>query len=209
MPETVDVHFDFRSPYAYFAAVRIARGDAILPPGVTWRCQPVSINVLLNLQAGREPTAPYADPLAPAKRQYVFEDVRHCGAHYGIPFMLPNPLRPNTVPAMAAFELLEADIDAQRRFLPAVFDAIWRQQKDVGDPRMLAEIAKGADVDVAVIDRALTHEAQNDLIARSARLYETVGVFGVPTFIWNKERFFGVDRLDMVCAAVAKARAAA
>lgn len=206
MSGAVDVYFDFRSPYAFFAAERIARGDVALPAGVAWRWRPVSINVLLNLQAGRPPLASYTDPLAPTKRRYVFEDVQHLSAHYEIPFEVPEPLRPDTVPALTAFTLLEDNGPIQHSFRSAVFDAIWRRRLNVGDRETLTRIATETDVDPGIIDRAHDHQAQGELVARSVDLYGSNGVFGVPMFVWNDERYFGADRLDVVQAAVSKCR---
>lgn len=75
----IEIYFDYRSPYAYFlwgdASGFVERTGALLD----WR--PVSIDVLLNLQAGRSPWAPYEDPLSPIKRQYLYLDVAR-GAAY-------------------------------------------------------------------------------------------------------------------------------
>jgi hypothetical protein len=67
MTTRIDVFYDFRSPYAFFASHRIRRGDFVRSD-VGWRWQPVSIDILLNLQAGRESFAPYVDPLSGPKR---------------------------------------------------------------------------------------------------------------------------------------------
>jgi hypothetical protein len=58
MIATVDAYYDFRSPYAYFANHRIRDGSFTLPPSAAWQWRPVSIDILLNLQAGRDAWAP-------------------------------------------------------------------------------------------------------------------------------------------------------
>src|SRR3954464_8946565 len=74
MTAPIDIYYDFRSPYAYLAWWRIRRQQAL--SSWKWRWKPVSIDVLLNLQAGREPLAPYVDPLPAPKRKHFLADVR-------------------------------------------------------------------------------------------------------------------------------------
>src|SRR3954449_4615375 len=74
MTAPIDIYYDFRSPYAYLAWWRIRRQQAL--SSWKWRWKPVSIDVLLNLQAGREPLALYVDPLPPPKRKHFLADVR-------------------------------------------------------------------------------------------------------------------------------------
>jgi 2-hydroxychromene-2-carboxylate isomerase len=62
MPLTIEAYYDFRSPYAYFANHRIRQGLFVSPVPVKWFWRPVSIDVLLNLQAGRDAWAVYSDP---------------------------------------------------------------------------------------------------------------------------------------------------
>lgn len=107
MAEQVDVYYDFRSPYAYFAAWRILRERLAAPVTVNWRWRPVSIDILLNLQAGRDPCAAYVDPLAAPKRRHLVADVRRCAALYGAPLVPPCTPRPDPVPALCVAQVLE------------------------------------------------------------------------------------------------------
>jgi 2-hydroxychromene-2-carboxylate isomerase len=70
MAVTIEVCYDFRSPYAYFAAHRIRSRLFELPTPVDCVWRPASIDVLLNLQAGRDAWATYVDPLAAPKRAH-------------------------------------------------------------------------------------------------------------------------------------------
>jgi len=77
MATTIEAYYDFRSPYAYFANDRIRSRSFVPPIPVTWHWRPVSIDVLLNLQAGRDAWAAYSDPLSAPKRAHLLADVRH------------------------------------------------------------------------------------------------------------------------------------
>jgi len=195
MAATVEAYYDFRSPYAYFANHRIREGSFVLPVPVKWLWRPVSIDVLLNLQAGRDPWAAYADPLSGAKRAHLLADVRRNAAFYKAPLRAPKPPRPNSIPALCTAALLGPE--GQDEFRNAVFDALWQQQRDIADPNVLEECLTRAGGEPDLVKRALTSEARDALAEETKRAYAN-GIFGVPTFVCDNEVFFGNDRLDML-----------
>jgi 2-hydroxychromene-2-carboxylate isomerase len=48
-----------------------------------------------------------------------------------------------------------------------------------------------------LVNRAVTSEGRQAL-AEDTKLAYSNGIFGVPTFVYNNEIFFGNDRLDML-----------
>jgi 2-hydroxychromene-2-carboxylate isomerase len=195
MPAMIEVYYDFRSPYAYFANHRIREGSFEPPVPCTWLWRPVSIDVLLNLQAGRDAWAAYADPLSGPKRAHLLADVRRNAAFYKIPLRSPKPSRPDSIPALCTAALLGPE--GHDDFRNAVFDALWQQQRDIADPGVLAECLARAGKSPDLVKRALAPEARAKLADETMRAY-AAGVFGVPTFVCNNELFFGNDRLDML-----------
>jgi len=195
MTATIEAYYDFRSPYAYFANHRIRSRSFVPPVPVIWQWRPVSIDVLLNLQAGRDAWAAYVDPLSAPKRAHLLADVRRSAAYYQAPLRAPKPPRPNSIPALCAAALL--DPEAHEVFRNAVFDALWQQQRDIADPELLAECLARANSDPALAARTSAPEARNALAEETTRAY-AYGVFGVPTFVCRGEIFFGNDRLEML-----------
>jgi len=195
MTASIDAYYDFRSPYAYFANYRIRHGLFALPCPATWRWRPVSIDILLNLQAGRDAWASYVDPLSGPKRAHLIADVRRTAAFYGAPLRAPKPQRPNPIPALCTAALL--DPEGHDGFRNAVFDALWQEQRDIGDASVLASCLVRAGRDPALVDRALLPEARTALADATTRAFAN-GIFGVPTFVCNDEVFFGNDRLEML-----------
>ena len=195
MPDRVDAYYDFRSPYAHFANHRLNTGAVPALREVEWRWRPVSIDILLNLQAGREPWAAYVDPLSPPKRAHFMADLRRMSGFYGAPLRTPNPPRPNTVPALCVAHRLEGA--AQEIFRNAVFTALWREQMDVADVEVLKVCLNQAGADESLADAAFSAESRDGLAERTVEAY-AAGVFGVPTFVHDGEVFFGADRLDLL-----------
>ena len=195
MPSTIEVYYDFRSPYAYFANHRIRQGSFVPPVPVKWLWRPVSIDILLNLQAGRDAWAAYSDPLSASKRAHLLADVRRNAAFYNAALRAPKPPRPDSIPALCAAALL--DPEGHDAFKNAVFEALWQQQRDIADMTVLEECLMRADRDPDLAKRAIAPAARATLADETSRAY-TNGIFGVPTFVSNNEVFFGNDRLDML-----------
>jgi len=190
---TIEVYFDFSSPYAYFAAHRIRRGLPRADIAFVWR--PVAIDVLLNLQAGREAFAPYFDPLSAPKRAHLIADVRRLTSYYDLPLKPTRPPRPNSIPALCLATLLP---EGQRaHFVFAMFDALWREQQDIADATVLARCLTQAGGPADTLMRSFEAAARAELADRTEQAYAR-GVFGVPTFVCGDEIFFGNDRLDLL-----------
>ena len=194
MNAPIDIYYDFRSPYAYFAWWRVRQGFL---RRAAWCWHPASIDVLLNLQAGREPRAAYVDPLAPPKRRHFLLDVRRSAEFHGAPLVPPHAPRPDPTPALCAALLLEQSAPSYNRFIDAVFAAMWQRSRDIGAREVLRDCLGEASLDAAWADRAFSDGLRDTLIARTKAAYQA-GVFGVPTFVANGEVFFGADRMDML-----------
>jgi len=84
----------------------------------------------------------------------------------------------------------------------AILEAHWRDDADLSNPVMLAEIATTLGHDAqSLIARAASNDCQDQLHANSdwARGQD---VFGSPTYIVDGDAFYGQDRLELVERAV-------
>jgi 2-hydroxychromene-2-carboxylate isomerase len=196
----VQLFFDFRSPYAFFTAHRIASecGDAAFRNAVQWR--PVSIDMLLSLQAGQDALAPYSDPLCPAKRRHLVADVQRHVRRYAIPLRKPSRERPDSKTALTISLLLGDRGQAHDGFRKAAFEALWTRQLDIDDDAVLAACLACDGLGPDVIAEARLKTSLDLLIDASERAYAS-GVFGVPTFVVGSELYFGNDRLDFAVEA--------
>jgi len=197
MNARVETYYDFRSPYAYFANYRVRKGNLGFARNVEWIGRPIFIDVILNLQAGRDAWAPYVDTLIPPKRAYLMADVRRMAEFYGAPYR-PSwkwPSRPNQIPALCVASLLSGK--TEEAFRNAIFDDLWHEQRDISDPAVIKDALNRASGDLTVLDQAGDPNVREALAKRTAEAYAS-GVFGTPTFVFNGEIFFGADRLDVL-----------
>jgi len=195
MVTVVEAFYDFRSPYAYFAAHRIREGLFASPVSVEWLWRPVSIDILLNLQAGRDAWADYVDPLCAPKRRHLVADVRRTAEFYKAPLRPPNPPRQNSVAALCVAAMLEGA--AHEIFRNSIFDALWQNQTDIADPETLKACLVRAEMAPEILDEALSPVARTKLAAFTEQTYAR-GIFGVPSFVFDGEILFGNDRLEML-----------
>ncbi len=201
-----DAYYDYRSPFAYFAAHRIRARKISTPIDIEWRWLPVSIDVLLNMQASKPDWAPYSDPLAPPKRKNFLTDVVRSAEYYSLPIRPPNPPRSNSLPALCASQKLTWEGVEHDDFRAAVFEALWQKQLDIGDKRVLFDCAQKSGVAQGLIEASFTPEAKDEL-ARATHEAYALGVFGVPSFVSGGELFFGNDRLDVLAWRLGRNRA--
>ncbi len=204
MTTKIETYYDFRSPYAYFADYRIRKKDFALGTKVEWIGHPIFIDVILNLQVGKEPWAPYVDTLIPPKRSYLMADIRRMAEFYGAPYK-PSwkwPNRPNQVPALCLASLLTGE--AESVFRSIIFDGLWHGQQDISDRAVLRDALARAGGDLALLDQVANPDVHDALTRQTVEAYAN-GVFGTPTFIWNDELFFGADRLDVLAWKVNRA----
>jgi 2-hydroxychromene-2-carboxylate isomerase len=166
MTKGIDVYYDFRSPYAYFLAHRLRHRQFEAPVPVGWNWRPISIDVLLNLQAGRAVLAPYVDPLPAPKRRHLVADLRRCAEMYGAPLKPPRPTRPNSQLALCVSLLLRRQGVDDDPFRNAAFVALWENQRDIADPIVLKECLGATDAEF-IIAEASSLETHTELISET------------------------------------------
>jgi len=86
----------------------------------------------------------------------------------------------------------------------ALLHALWSEEKDVRDPGVRRSVAEALGFDSA---RLLSMEDSVEIMsAWKASHDEAVenGVFGTPTYVYNKTLYWGQDRLDFLDEALAK-----
>ncbi len=193
--KNVELFYDFRSPYAYFASQRLAILEGA---GATLIWKPVCANVLLNLQAGRNPEDETQDLMCPPKRAHFMADIFRLIEYWNIPFAPPQPARPMCDLAMKIATGLDAEGIEHDRFRMKVFEAVWQHQKDGNNPDILRECLAAAGHAPELVDAAHADHGKQ-WIENSVEAFNA-GVFGVPMFRFNNEVYFGADRMELLAA---------
>ncbi|HXA47989.1 MAG TPA: DsbA family protein, partial [Burkholderiaceae bacterium] len=131
----------------------------------------------------------------PAKRSYIFGDVMREADRQGYIFTGPPTHPYNPLRALRMCIALD-DPDLRLRFAQALMAACWEQEKDLSIPEVLDEIADACGLTSRQLGMAAGQaDIKNKLLAETNAAIEA-GIFGVPTFRFNDELFWGSDRID-------------
>jgi 2-hydroxychromene-2-carboxylate isomerase len=194
MPPTVELYFDYLSPYAYLAHVeleeRAARSE------ITLLLRPTLLAALLEHGGQLGPAE------IPAKRRYIIKDAMRIAASRDLPlcFPRPHPFRPLTALRLS---LDEVSGEAQPRVVAALWKHGWAEGGDMSDEGALAAALDRVGLDGSeLVARTGRDEAKQALRRQTERAIER-GVFGVPTMIASGELFWGSDRVDHALARLA------
>ena len=205
--EEVDVYWSFRSPYSYLAT-----------PGMLEIKK--NYNVELNFRpvlpvAIRTPETLFTPENAPRAR-YIQLDWGRRARFLGMSDRWPNPdpiVQDMTTLEVAAdqpyiYRLSYLGVEAQRRGLGAEFayevsHLLFGGAVNWHKGEHLAQAASRAGLDLAAMDAAIdaasgdgTHLTE---IESNQDKLRDAGHWGVPTFVYQGEPFFGQDRIEVLC----------
>ncbi|MEM6295548.1 MAG: 2-hydroxychromene-2-carboxylate isomerase [Myxococcota bacterium] len=184
MARTLRFSFDFISPYAYLAWLRVH--DFAARVGVELQTEPVLFAAMLNAYGHKGPAE------IPPKRIYTFKHVLRLAADQGVPLRPPpaHPFNP-----LLGLRLATLDLPAQQRrgLIDVLFARVWITGEGITDPEALAKgLTRSGHDGAGLVAAALA--PQNKLRLRTAT-EEAVGrgLFGVPSFEIDGEMFWGQD----------------
>ncbi|MDF1564560.1 MAG: 2-hydroxychromene-2-carboxylate isomerase [Deltaproteobacteria bacterium] len=189
MAETVELFYDFGSPYSYLASTRIEalieRTGAVL----AWR--PFLLGGVFKSLGTISPAETSA-----SKARWMLRDLEQWAAFYEVPYRM-NPHFPvNTLRAMrlaVAAEERGHQVPLARR----LFADMWVEGKDLADPAVLAEALKAIGAPKGLLERTDSGHVKERLKANTEEAVSR-GAFGAPAIFVGEELFWGNDRLDFL-----------
>ncbi|MDB5973244.1 MAG: 2-hydroxychromene-2-carboxylate isomerase [Nevskia sp.] len=183
--QQVQVFFDPVSPYVWLAFREIG---ALQAAGLVVDCRPVLFAGLLNAHGQKGPAE------IPAKRAYVFGDVLRVAAQKGYAFKGPpshpfNPLR-----ALRMCIAID-QADERLKFAQALLEGCWELGEDLSERQTLERIAERCGLDGPQLNAAAERPEIKARLMEATAAAIKAGVFGVPTFCFKGELFWGGDRM--------------
>ena len=189
MSKKLEYFFDYVSPFSFLADSQVP--GLVQRTGAELIYRPFFLGGVMQASGNAPPAA------VPAKGKYMFTDIARWLDRYGLELKF-NPHFPvmTVKPMRAAIVALEQGVFPA--FHQALFQAMWRDEKNVGDATVLGEVLSGAGLDAeAILGRIGDDDIKQQLKANSDEAVER-GAFGAPTFYVEGEMFFGNDRLDFL-----------
>ena len=204
MTHSVDLFFSFRSPYSYLALPKTRK--MVADHDVTVKLRPV------YPLAVRVPG--FFKRANPQFARYIVLDLSRVAKHDNIPFRFPRP--DPIVQDMATLDVAEhqpyihrltrlgaaAQLEGRAlEFADAISRVLWDGTvKGWHDGDYLAKAATAAGFDLAAMDKAVTADPDRheQVIIDNEKDHAASGHWGVPTFVFENEPFFGQDRIELL-----------
>jgi 2-hydroxychromene-2-carboxylate isomerase len=204
MALSVDLFFSFRSPYSYLALPKTLKLVADYDATVNLRpVYPLAVRV-----------PGFFKQTNPQFARYVVLDSRRVAQHENIPFRFPRP--DPIVQDMATLDVtahqpyihrltrLGAAAQLEGRslaFADAISRVLWDGSvKGWHEGDHLARAATAAGFDLAAMDKTVAADPDcfEAVIKGNEEAHAASGHWGVPTFVFENEPFFGQDRIDLL-----------
>jgi len=191
MTRSLQLHFDFSSPYGYLASERIEALAARHQRTVEWR--PMLLGAVFKI-TGTQPLT-----FVPLKGDYTRRDLPRTARYHGVAFRMPSKF---PIPTQAAARLVvwQRGTDPARcaPLVKALYRAYFVDGRDISDPDVAASVAGEAGWDRGAARAAIDDVAIKDALKRDVDAAIAAGVFGSPFVIVDGEPFWGLDRFDQI-----------
>lgn len=185
MPTTIEVFSDFVSPYCYLAEQLLADAAEEHDVQTVWR----------PFELWPEPTPtprPEGDYLQSTWEQVVYPMAERMGVPIVLPSVSPQPY------SRLAFEgFVHAEkYDLGQRYTERIFRAYFVQQRDIGRPEILAEVAAELGLDADEFRVALDSGRYADDHQQALRRPQQLEITIVPTFLVDGQRLEGMPTAE-------------
>ena len=183
----VRIYTDYKSPYAFVANKRLFELEE---QGVALEWLPYTLRVAEFMGTVEE-----RKPHFWRKVRYAYMDARRYANAQGL--TMKGPRRIYDAFYASAGMLFAQRHGFFRRYHDTVFQRFWSHDLEIDELSDIAGVITSAGGSASEFE-AYVHgpaRAEHDQIIDEA---ETLGVFGVPTMVFNDELFWGGDRIDLL-----------
>jgi len=194
------VYIDYKSPYAYLAiAPTYAMADQ-LGIEVDWRPFTLDIPSYLGSARLNQEGKVVEENRAPGqwlRVKYAYRDVRRYGSMRGIIVRGTVKIWDTSLAGIGMLWAKAQGPAVLRTYTGITYERFWKRELDVEDLAVIEDLLKEAGAPTAAFRDYASGEgrALHDRIQHGAF---DAGIFGVPTYIINGEKFFGREHLPRI-----------
>ncbi len=195
MQESLEYFFSFRSPYSYISGPRAFELARRYNIELVWR--------------GVRPMAMRGQPLPRSKQFYILRDTAREADRLGMPFgKIYDPLGEGVWRCLTIAEHAKAQ-GRLPEFVLAASRASWAEGIDVNQDAPLRAICEKSGLDWKDCSAAIANAGFRQRVEDNTARLSALGQWGVPTFLFRGEAFWGQDRIQDLEAALTAAGLAA
>ena len=201
MPRTIDYYFSLSSPWAYIGHrlfMTIAERQRV---AVNYK--PVFLGRVFA-QTGGLPL-PQRHPV---RQRYRLVDLQRWRERRGVALNLQPKFSPFDVNLADRFvvAIVAANKDPDP-FMRRAMAGVWAEERNLGDPLVIAELAEAAGLDSTSLLEAARGTLTEAVYALNLENAVAADVFGSPAYVLDGEVFWGQDRLELLDDALTSGRA--
>ncbi|MGH3931975.1 MAG: DsbA family oxidoreductase [Pseudonocardiaceae bacterium] len=185
MPTTIEIFSDFVCPFCYLAEQPLADTVEGRDVQVAWRP--------FELRPEPTPTLrPEAEYLQSTWKRVVYPMAERMGVPIVLPGVSPQP---SSRLAFEGFAYAE-ERGLGQRYTERMFRAFFIEQRDIGQPEVLADVARELGLDGDEFRSALDSGRYADAHQRSLRRARELEITVVPTFLVDGQRLEGMPSAE-------------
>lgn len=196
MSKSVEFYFDFGSPTTYLAWTQLPALCAAADAELVYK--PMLLGGVFQATKNASPIT------IPSKGRFMIQDLQRFARRYQVPMQF-NPHFPiNTLGLMRGAVAVQLRMPERfDAYLTAIFQAMWVDALNLGDPAVLGAVLAKAGFDPQQLLALSAEQEVKDQLKATTEEAVKRGVFGAPSMFVGNELFFGQDRLDFVAEALA------
>ena len=187
-PSDLTVYIDVKSPYAYLAIAPTRALAAEFDIAPVWKPYTLEIPDFLGAVDTR-------NEHQWRRVRYSYMDARRLANQVGLTVRGPQKIFDSSIAHIGMLRAQQQD--RFEAYIDRVFERFWKRELEIEDPAVIAAVLEEAGVPAADFAGWAEDEGRrrHDAIQREA---EDLGVFGVPSYLYREELFWGGDRLGML-----------
>ncbi|MHA1113621.1 MAG: 2-hydroxychromene-2-carboxylate isomerase [Alphaproteobacteria bacterium] len=196
--KTVEYFFCLNSPWVYLGQKRLA--EIAAEAGATVAYRPVDLKaMMLALFGDNDP--PERSEL---HQRYGKRDIARWADFYELPINGAPRFYPvsQSLAARVVIAATRLGADAAPLVL-ALPRAVWAEDRDIADRETLTAIAEECGLPGDILIQAAADPSVEETLLTTTEEALSRGVFGIPTYVYDDEIFWGQDRLDFLARALA------
>ncbi len=198
----ISYYLSLNSPYSYLGGPQLAAVAA--KHGAEVNVKPIDLSQIFP-KTGGLPVA----KRAPERQAYRLVELARWRKHLDMPLNLHPQFFPAAEGLAAGMVLAAGQSDdggaAALRLANAIGRAVWAEERDIADPQTLLAVAGEVELDGAALQEAAGTPEIGELYQSLSAEALAAGVFGVPSYKFNGELFWGQDRIAFLDSALSEA----
>jgi len=191
---SIDFYYDFGSPNAYLAWKALQ--GTISRTGLVVNMKPVLIGGIFKITGNSPPWQSAAN--IKSKLSYMeIEIKRFITEHHLTKFKFNKVFPMNTLLAMRG-AIVSQELGIHNAYISSVFKSIWENNEDISNRENFIKLLNDDGIDGCKILKATDNKEIKEKLKKLTGESIKRGVFGLPTFFWKDEIYFGKECISQI-----------